>query len=630
MPQGPLVLIVEDEQGSARLIASLCEELGLGSRSTRSGREALELLRQPAEGGGPPFACLVLDIVLDEMDGFQVAQRTRAEPFGAELPIVVVSGVYKQLPEGFVTSVKPDAYLPKPFEPSALREALRKLCRVKAPEPLAGDLSAKPAAAALVDLLRQKATGVLTFTQDQTVRKLHLQSGQVRLAQSNVLSEAAGAPLVASGAIKQASFDRGVALARQQKIPLHEALASARVLSPDQLKAALKQQTQDVVVGALSLAAGSYTFESLTPDQLATVPDARMSPVLLILEWARRTAKAAASRSWLEAHPKDFLTRSPELERELFALKSTWPGESVTSQASAGRTVVEVLRRAKESELPLLHALCVSGLVAMAKPSVRPAAAAPADEDQGKIFSARDEQARRQIFAEKERLAEATHYELLAVPADATPEAIKAGYLAAAKRYHSDRFSGLSLGNARRAAEELFARVSEANEVLGSPQKRADYDIYLDRKSKGLPTDVAAILKAESIFQKGEALLKAGHWSDAEAAFREALTLNHAEAEFHAYLGMAIARGQHKPEEGLDCVAHALELDPRSKAAQLFRGILKDEVGETDEAKKILRKLLEQDPDFAEAKTELSRIRSGQKPGDAKKSAGVLGRLLKK
>src|SRR6202048_1247100 len=297
MPQGPSVLIVEDEQGSARLIASLWEELGLGSRSTRPGREPLELLRQPVEGGGPPFACLVLDIVLDEMDGFQVAQMTRAEPFGAELPIVVVSGVYKQLPEGFVASVKPDAYLPKPFEPSALREALRKLCKVKPPEPLAGELSARPAAAVLVDLLRQKATGVLTFTQDQIVRKLHLQSGQVRLAQSNVLSEAAGAPLVASGAIKQASFDRGVALARQQKIPLHEALAAARVLSPDQLRAALKQQTQDVVLGALSLALGSYGFESLTPDQVAAVPDARLSPVLLILEWARRAANAAASRS---------------------------------------------------------------------------------------------------------------------------------------------------------------------------------------------------------------------------------------------------------------------------------------------------------------------------------------------
>src|SRR6202022_2158770 len=120
--------------------------------------------------------------------------------------------------------------------------------------------------------------------------------------------------------------------------------------------------------------------------------------------------------SWLEAHPQDSLTRTPELERELFAFKSTWPGESVTSQASAGRTVVEVLRRAKESELPLLHALCLSGLVAMSKPGGHPAAAAPLDEDKGQRFSARDEEVRRQIFAEKERLPPAPPPPRLARP----------------------------------------------------------------------------------------------------------------------------------------------------------------------------------------------------------------------
>src|SRR3984893_12603285 len=61
-------------------------------------------------------------------------------------------------------------------------------------------------------------------------------------------------------------------------------------------------------------------------------------------------------------------------------------------------------RRAKESELPLLHALCLSGLVAMSTPGGHPAAAAPLDEDKGQRFSARDEEVRRQIFAEKERL----------------------------------------------------------------------------------------------------------------------------------------------------------------------------------------------------------------------------------
>lgn len=621
------VLIVEDEQGSARLIASLCEELGLAWRGTRSGREALEMLRQAREAG-PGFTCVVLDIVLDEVDGFQVAQQLRAEPSGGELPIVVVSGVYKQLPEGFLAQVRPEEFLAKPFEPARLREALRRACKVAPARDAASDLSTRPAAAVLVDAIRRKDAGVLTFTQDAIVRRLYVQGGQVRFAQGNVPSEAVGAQLVASGALKQASYDRALALARQQKVPLHEALASARVLTFDELKGALKQQTQDVALGALSLAMGTFSFEPLTPAQMAQIPEARIGAVQLVLEWARKAGDAAAARAYLEARPHERLSRTPELEREMFALKSLWPGESVTSLASGGRTVAEVLGRAKASELPLLHALCLSGLIQQAR--APGAAAAAADEDAGKQFSPRDEEVRRKLFAEQKRLAEATHYQILGLAPDASADAIKTAYLAAAKRYHSDAFAGLTLGNARRAAEQLFSRVSEAHDVLSTPKKRADYDIFLDRKSKGLPTDVGAILRAESIFQRGEALLKAGRWDDAEAAFREALALNHAEAEFHAYLGLSVARGKKKPELGLDHVAHALELDPRSKMAQLFRGILKHEAGETDEAKKILRKLLEQEPDFAEAQAELSRIRKSEKPAQTQKGAGILGRLLKK
>lgn len=620
------VLIVEDEQGSARLIASLCEELGLAWRGTRSGREALEMLRQARESGSS-YGCVVLDIVLDEIDGFQVAQQVRAEPSGGELPIVVVSGVYKQLPEGFLAQVRPEAFFAKPFEPSQLRDALRRACKVEPPRQAASDLGTRPPAAVLVDAIRRKDTGVLTFTRDSAVRRLYVQGGQIRFAQGNVPSEAVGAPQVASGAVKQASYDRALALARQQKVPLHEALASARVLTFDELKGALKQQTQDVALGALSLSAGTFSFESLTPAQLAQVPEARISAVQLVLEWARKAGSASAARAFLEARPHERLSRTPELEREMFALKSVWPGESITALASGGRTVAEVLARAKASELPLLHALCLSGLIQQVR---APGAAAAVDEDAGKQFSPRDEEARQRLFAEQARLAAATHYQALGLEPDASPDAIKTAYLAAARRYHSDAFAGLTLGNARRAAEQLFARVSEAHDVLSTPKKRADYDIFLDRKAKGLPTDVGAILRAESIFQRGEVLFKAGRWDDAEAAFREALTLNHAEAEFHAYLGMAVARAKKKPELGLDHVAHALELDPRSKAAQLFRGVLKHDAGETEEAKKILRKLLEQEPDFAEAQAELSRIRASQKPAQTQKGAGILGRLLKK
>src|SRR5207237_2998337 len=122
--------------------------------------------------------------------------------------------------------------------------------------------------------------------------------------------------------------------------------------------------------------------------------------------------------------------------------------------------------------------------------------------------------------------------------------AVKAAYLEAAKKFHSDSFSGMELGSARPLVEELFARVGEAYGVLSNPEKRAEYDVYLDRKAQGLPTDVGAILHAEEVFRRGEKLFKSGRWEEAEAAFREAVSLNSAEAEFHAYLGMTMFRSR--------------------------------------------------------------------------------------
>src|SRR5207302_11339798 len=139
------VLIVEDEQSAARLLSGIAAEVGLSARTTRSGKEAQELCAQAAAAGAP-FSAVVLDLVLAELDGFQFATAARAQPWGGTLPIVVVSGVYKQLPAGFAARVKPSAFFAKPFEAAALRAALAKLTGAQPATPaLEGALGQKPA-----------------------------------------------------------------------------------------------------------------------------------------------------------------------------------------------------------------------------------------------------------------------------------------------------------------------------------------------------------------------------------------------------------------------------------------------------------------------------------------------------
>jgi CheY-like chemotaxis protein/tetratricopeptide (TPR) repeat protein len=626
------VLIVEDEQSAARLLSGIAAEVGLSARTTGSGKEAQQLCAQAAAMGAP-FSAVVLDLVLAELDGFQFAKAARAHPWGAQLPLVVVSGVYKKLPADFAAQVKPAAFFAKPFEPAALRGALAKLTGAQPASPtLEGELSDKPPAALFVELLRSKATGTLTLTQDQEKRVITFQQGQVRFGQSNLKSETMGASQIASGLIKQTSFDRAVALAKQQGIPLHEALATARVMTPDQLKVGLKQQTTEVAVGALGWNDGKYRFEQKPPEAVSSLPDMRMSPVVLVLEAAKRHADEGFSRRWLEQYADERLNRSPELEREVFALKAHWPGESVTPFATAERSVAEVMAHIKEQEIPLLRYLCQSGLLRMSggsKTALKPQSAQQVsdDEDQGKTFTPEAEKARRMLIGESDHLRDASHYEVLGVSSSAEVEEIKKAYFVAAKRFHSDSFSGLELGSARRAAEGLFAKVNEAYSVLSDKNKRAEHDVFLDRRAKGLPTDVAAILRAEGMFQKGELLFKAGRWADAEAQFREAIVLNHVEAEFHAYLGMAIFKRTGEAGEGLQHVEKALELEPRLRSGILFAVQMLEALGDVGRARSLLKKAYENDPEFDQAKDEFRRLKD-RPAGQAK--GGFLSRLLKK
>ena len=622
------VLIVEDEQSASRLLSGIAAEVGLSARTTASGKEAQELCSNAA-ASGQPFSAVILDLVLAELDGFQFGTAARAASWGARLPIIVISGIYKKLPEEFASRIQPAAFFAKPFEPAALRAALSKHSGADAAAPpLEGPLSQRPTVAVMVQLLREKATGILTVAHDTSKRVITFQQGMVRFAQSNVRAETIGAAQIAAGLIKQTSFDRAVAVAKQQNIALHEALAAARVLTPEQLRVALKQQTSDVCVAALGMLVGTYRFEQKPVEAVSGVPDMRTSPVALVLEAAKRLGNPAAAKPWLEDRASEKLNRSPEVEREMFALKAFWPGEAVTPVATGGRSIGEILARVKPAELPLLQYLCMGGL--LTTPSSAPKGQAPAptvDDDKGKTFTAQEQAARAALFAERDRLKVSSQYQILGVPQTASAADVKAAWLAAAKRFHSDAFSGLDLGSARRIAEDLFTRVNEANSVLSDANRRAEYDVYVDRKEKGLPTDVGAILRAEGVFQRGEILFKSGRWEDAEGQFREAISLNHTEAEFHAFLGMAMFRRSGKPEEALPHVQKALEMEPRLQSGTIFLSQIYQAQGEVERAKSLLRKAIERDPDFAEAKDELRRLRS--QPAEQAKG-GFLSRLLKK
>lgn len=81
-------------------------------------------------------------------------------------------------------------------------------------------------------------------------------------------------------------------------------------------------------------------------------------------------------------------------------------------------------------------------------------------------------------------LEEASHYELLKVSPRADKKAIKAAYFRIVNVFHPDRYFGKRLGSFKGKLEQVFARLTEAQDVLTRQQSRDDYDAYLATKRR--------------------------------------------------------------------------------------------------------------------------------------------------
>ena len=520
-------------------------------------------------------------------------------------------------------------------------------------EAFSTDLRQQPVYRLYARLYEGRASGHLDLTRGQVRRRLTFHFGQIRYAASNLAQENAGGMQVAAGTLDQGAFRQAVAHAKGQRVPLADALAATGAMSAHAAAEALAAQVQEIAVASVGWGDGTASYQP-DPQGAAAVPDHKVHPLAAVVDGVRRFYDTAALQGFLGARRAVYLHPTPLMQRETYILRSTTPGERLTILVDGSRTVGEVLDESRTRDLPLLFALVATGLARLdrapmaedtgesgagtpAAAPVAPAAQARApaapvtpamSSAPARAFNAEEQDARERIAAEHERLAEATHYQVLGVGPGADAEAVQKAYLERARTWHTDRFAGLELGDAAPSLEEIFQKIGEAKRVLTDPDAHKEYEVYLDRKAKGLPTDVAAILKAEDLFQQGERLLKAGRVADALAHFEEAISLNHTEAEFYAYRGYAryLAEGNASLGAAKQDLDRALASDRDMASAHYLLGMMALKEGDAAEAEKRFRRTVECDASHAEAQQQLRVM----KMREEKEKGGLFGRRRKK
>jgi signal transduction histidine kinase len=129
--QKPKILVVEDERDVSKVISINLELEGMEVTEAHDGPTALALIEESKPD------CVVLDVMLPKISGWDILKFIKNNPATADTPVVMVTakvGERDQLRGLGAGAVK---YITKPFSPVALTEAIKSVLKPQAREEVA-------------------------------------------------------------------------------------------------------------------------------------------------------------------------------------------------------------------------------------------------------------------------------------------------------------------------------------------------------------------------------------------------------------------------------------------------------------------------------------------------------------
>lgn len=132
------ILVVDDEPDIRKLVRRVLEDRGYNVIEAARGHAALALLKEQT-----PDLC-ILDAMLPEVHGFDIAKRMKGTERYGHIPIVMISAVYRgwRFAEDVKASYGVDAYLEKPFKMADLVRVVETALLQRGPSSSAEAISA--------------------------------------------------------------------------------------------------------------------------------------------------------------------------------------------------------------------------------------------------------------------------------------------------------------------------------------------------------------------------------------------------------------------------------------------------------------------------------------------------------
>ena len=117
------ILVVEDDDDIAQLLAITMKKAGFDVAISDNGYEALNLIRKH------PPDLLILDLMIPGIDGLEVCKAMKRDPRTAAVPVLIVTARGEEIDRIIGLELGADDYVVKPFSPRELLLRVRGILR---------------------------------------------------------------------------------------------------------------------------------------------------------------------------------------------------------------------------------------------------------------------------------------------------------------------------------------------------------------------------------------------------------------------------------------------------------------------------------------------------------------------
>jgi two-component system response regulator VicR len=116
------LVYVEDEREMIDLVRLILGRKGFEVIGANGGRDGLETIRRELPD------LVLLDLMMPDMDGWDVYQQMKAEDATRDIPVIVVTAKAQSIDKVLGLHIaKVDDYISKPFSPQELTESVEKV-----------------------------------------------------------------------------------------------------------------------------------------------------------------------------------------------------------------------------------------------------------------------------------------------------------------------------------------------------------------------------------------------------------------------------------------------------------------------------------------------------------------------